>query len=115
MVTATAGPAIASLTGDYFPSAERARMLGLILTGELVGAGIGLVVSGDLGSALSWRYGFGWLSIPGVVLALAIWRGLVEPDTSGPRTAPRDEEPARVSSRASASSPGAVGFARTAS
>ncbi len=83
VVTATAGPAIASLTGDYFPSAERARMLGLILTGELVGAGIGLVVSGDLGSALSWRYGFGWLAIPGVALALAIWRGLVEPERGG--------------------------------
>src|SRR5581483_567015 len=74
---------IASLTGDYFPSTERARMLGLILTGELVGAGIGLVVSGDLGSALSWRYGFGWLAIPGVALALAIWRGLVEPARGG--------------------------------
>ncbi len=83
VVTATAGPAVASLTGDYFPAAERARMLGLILTGELVGAGIGLVVSGDLGSALSWRYGFGWLAIPGVALGLAIWRGLVEPDRAG--------------------------------
>jgi predicted MFS family arabinose efflux permease len=93
MVTATAGPAIASLTGDYFPAAERARMLGLILTGELVGAGIGLVVSGDLGSALSWRYGFGWLAIPGVVLALAIWRGLDEPDRTSPARA-ADDEPA---------------------
>jgi predicted MFS family arabinose efflux permease len=92
VVTATAGPAIASLTGDYFPAVERARMLGLILTGELVGAGIGLVVSGDLGSALSWRYGFGWLSIPGVVLALAIWRGLVEPGRAGPDRV-TDEDP----------------------
>ena len=92
VVTATAGPAIASLTGDYFPAAERGRMLGLILTGELVGAGIGLVVSGDLGSALSWRYGFGWLAIPGVVLALLIWRGLVEPDRARPGHA-ADEEP----------------------
>ncbi|HET9123638.1 MAG TPA: MFS transporter [Solirubrobacteraceae bacterium] len=82
-VTATAGPAIASLTGDYFPAGERARMLGLILTGELVGAGIGLVVSGDLGAALSWRYGFGWLALPGILLAVAIWRLLVEPDRSG--------------------------------
>ena len=94
MVTATAGPAVASLTGDYFPAAERARMLGLILTGELVGAGIGLVVSGDLGSALSWRYGFGWLAIPGVALALAIWRGLDEPDRTAPNPAAA-EEPAQ--------------------
>jgi predicted MFS family arabinose efflux permease len=96
MVTATAGPTVASLTGDYFPAGERARMLGLILTGELVGAGIGLVVSGDLGAALSWRYGFGWLAIPGLMLALAIWRGLVEPERSaadGPSRA--EEDPAQ--------------------
>ena len=82
-VTATAGPAVASLTGDYFPAAERARMLGLILTGELIGAGIGIVVSGDLGSALSWRYGFGWLAVPGLALAWAIRRLLVEPGRAG--------------------------------
>ncbi|ELS50863.1 putative hypothetical integral membrane protein [Streptomyces viridochromogenes Tue57] len=30
-VTATAGPGIASLIGDYFPAAERARMYGFVL------------------------------------------------------------------------------------
>lgn len=82
-VTATSGPTIASLTGDFFPARERARMLGLILTGELVGAGIGIVVSGDLASLLSWRWGFGWLAAPGVALAAAIWKLLPEPDRAG--------------------------------
>lgn len=113
VVTATAGPAIASLTGDYFPAAERGRMLGLILTGELVGAGIGLVVSGDLGSALSWRYGFGWLAIPGVVLALLIWRGLVEPDRARPGHA-ADEEPVEGEQQSIRELADAVAFARTA-
>lgn len=81
-VTATAGPTVASLIGDFFPARERARIWGLILTGELVGAGVGIVVSGDLAS-LSWRYGFAWLAIPGLLLAAAIWKLLVEPARGG--------------------------------
>jgi MFS family permease len=82
-VTATSGPTIASLTGDFFPARERARIWGLILTGELLGAGIGVVVSGDLAGAVSWRLGFGWLAIPGILLAVAIKRLLVEPARGG--------------------------------
>ncbi|MHB1837687.1 MAG: MFS transporter, partial [Solirubrobacteraceae bacterium] len=40
-VTATAGPAIASLTGDYFPAAERSRVYGYILSGEIAGTAAG--------------------------------------------------------------------------
>jgi MFS family permease len=82
-VTATGGPTVASLTGDFFPVRERAKVWGMILTGELAGAGVGVVVSGDLANALSWRYGFGWLAIPGLVLAGAIWKLLVEPARGG--------------------------------
>jgi MFS family permease len=82
-VTATSGPTVASLIGDFFPAGERAKMWGLILTGELVGAGIGLVASGNLAGALSWRYGFGWLAMPGMLLALGIWKLLVEPARGG--------------------------------
>jgi predicted MFS family arabinose efflux permease len=82
-VTATGAPTVASLTGDFFPARERAKVWGMILTGELVGAGIGVVVSGDLANALSWRYGFGWLALPGLLLAAAIWKLLVEPARGG--------------------------------
>jgi predicted MFS family arabinose efflux permease len=82
-VTATSGPTIASLTGDFFPPGERAKMWGLILTGELIGAGVGVVVSGNLAAALSWRYGFGWLAVPGLLLAVGIWTLLVEPARGG--------------------------------
>jgi predicted MFS family arabinose efflux permease len=82
-VTATGAPTVASLTGDFFPARERAKVWGMILTGELVGAGIGVVVSGDLANAFSWRYGFGWLAIPGLLLAVAIWKLLVEPARGG--------------------------------
>lgn len=82
-VVATAGPAVASLTGDLFPAAERGRIYGFILSGELIGAGIGFLVSGDIAAALSWRYSFWILAVPGLFLAVAIWRLLPEPARGG--------------------------------
>lgn len=82
-VVATAGPAVASLTGDFFSPAERGRIYGYILTGELIGAGAGLLISGDIAGVLSWRASFAWLALPGLALALAIRRGLPEPDRGG--------------------------------
>ena len=40
-VIAASGPAVASLTGDLFPAKERSRIYGMVLTGELLGAGAG--------------------------------------------------------------------------
>ncbi|HET9692609.1 MAG TPA: MFS transporter, partial [Acidimicrobiales bacterium] len=51
-VTAAAGPIPASLIGDYFPADERGRIYGYLLSGELLGAGIGFSVTGDI-AALS--------------------------------------------------------------
>jgi len=77
-VIATAAPVVASLTGDLFPAAERGRIYGFILTGELIGTGIGFLVSGDIAAVLSWRYAFWILAVPGFILALAIRRLLPE-------------------------------------
>jgi MFS family permease len=79
-VTATAGPAIASLTGDFFPPAERGKIYGYILSGELLGAGIGFVISGSVAGAVSWRAAFAVLALPAAGLAFALWRGLEEPE-----------------------------------
>lgn len=83
IVIATAGPAVASLTGDLFPAMERGRIYGFILSGELLGAGLGLIVSGDIAAAGSWRFSFWVMAIPGLVLALAITRLLPEPARGG--------------------------------
>ena len=80
-VTAVAGPFIASLVGDYFLASERGRIYGFILSGELIGAGIGFAVTGDI-AALSWRAAFVALAIPAFVLAWLIWR-LPEPARGG--------------------------------
>jgi MFS family permease len=82
VVTAATGPAVASLTGDYFPAADRARVYGLILTGDLAGSGLGYLVSGDLSSVTTWRAAYWWLAVPSLVLAWVIWR-LPEPGRGG--------------------------------
>ncbi|TML99043.1 MAG: MFS transporter, partial [Actinobacteria bacterium] len=57
-VTAAAGPAIASLTGDYFAASERGRVYAYILAGEAAGTAVGFAISGTLANAISWRAAF---------------------------------------------------------
>lgn len=81
-VSATAGPTVASLVGDFFPVKDRARLYGLILAGELVGTGLGFALSGWIGSALSWRFAFWWLVIPAGAVVWFVSR-LPEPARGG--------------------------------
>jgi MFS family permease len=82
-VTATAGPAIASLTGDYFPARERGRVYAYILGGELAGTAVGFIVSGTMASVFGWRSAFFLLSIPGFFLARELYRTVPEPLRGG--------------------------------
>lgn len=88
VVTAAAGPAVASLVGDYFPGAERGKIYSYILTGELIGAGFGFAVTGDI-SALSWRAAFVILGLVAFPLSLALFR-LPEPVRGGARALPAE-------------------------
>jgi len=83
LVSATAGPAIASLTGDYFPSHERARVYGYILTGEIGGTAVGFILCGTIANAISWQAAFWVLAIPGLFLARSLWRTVPEPMRGG--------------------------------
>ncbi|MFU8871632.1 MFS transporter [Micromonospora sp. SL4-19] len=80
---AAAGPVVVSLTGDFIPPAERATVLGWILTGEIIGAGIGLLVGDEVAAALSWRAAFFLLGGVSAGLAWALWRLLPEPARGG--------------------------------
>jgi predicted MFS family arabinose efflux permease len=82
-VTAAAGPVVASLTGDYFPGGRRATVYGSILTGEMVGGGFGLLISGELAGLLTWRASFWFLALVGLPLAWLIARHLHEPVRGG--------------------------------
>jgi MFS family permease len=81
VVTAGAGPIVASLVGDLFGGDERGRIYGYILTGEMVGGGVGFAVTGDV-AALSWRAAFVLLAIPAFILAWFVIQ-LPEPQRSG--------------------------------
>jgi predicted MFS family arabinose efflux permease len=79
VVLATAGPAVASLSGDLFPPGERARLYGLVLAGELAGAGAGLLIVGDLAAVVGWRAAFAAMALPSAALAVALHFFLPEP------------------------------------
>jgi MFS family permease len=95
-VTASAGPLVASLIGDYFPSSERSRIWGYVLAGELFGSGIGFGFTGGI-AALSWQAAFLVLALPALILAGLVFR-LPEPERGGssallhPRAKPDDDE-----------------------
>jgi MFS family permease len=82
-VAATAGPAIASLTGDYFDAAERGRIWSYILVGEAAGTAFGFIVSGFVASLIDWRAAFVVLAIPGFFLARELWVTVPEPPRGG--------------------------------
>ncbi len=82
-VTATAGPAIASLTGDYFPAKERGRVYAYILGGEIAGTAVGFIISSSVASLITWRAAFFLLAIPGFFLARELYRTVPEPLRGG--------------------------------
>ena len=82
-VIAAAGPALASLFGDLVPGGERSRLWSYVLTGELVGAGIGILVAGTLSGVAGWRVAMGILAVPAAILAVVIHRYLPEPARGG--------------------------------
>lgn len=81
-MVALAGPAVASLLGDYFPERERGRIYGFVLSGELIGAGFGFAVAGQFAS-LSWRAPF-FVLVPPTVLVWWLLIRLPEPERGGP-------------------------------
>ncbi len=82
-VAATAGPAISSLTGDYFPAKERGVIWSYILVGEAAGTAFGFIISGFVASAFHWQAAFVVLSIPGFFVARELWRTVPEPLRGG--------------------------------
>ncbi len=79
VASATAGPVVASLSGDFFPAAERGRVYGYVLSGELIGAGAGLLIGGNLSGLFSWRAAFYFMAALGLAVAWGLRRYLPEP------------------------------------
>lgn len=94
-VAAVAGPAVASLMGDYVPAKHRAHIYGYVLCGELIGAGFGLVVAGEL-ATINWRIPLVSLTIPTFVVCWLLHR-LPEPERGAQAETTSDGEQQRLS------------------
>jgi sugar phosphate permease len=73
---------VTSIVGDLFPPAERGRVLGKVKSGELVGAGIGFLLTGLLVSMFTWRSVFIAFAVLGALLAFRVAR-VPEPRRGG--------------------------------
>ncbi|MGH8162180.1 MAG: MFS transporter [Gammaproteobacteria bacterium] len=82
-IVATAAPVVASLIGDFFQPAERGRIFGFILTGELLGVAFGFLMSGSVADFFTWRTPFWILAAIGLALAVALYVLLPEPARGG--------------------------------
>ena len=68
-----------SIIADYFRPSERARAMGVYVTGSVLGTGGGLIVGGLLGEWLGWRMTFLALGIPGILLGVILYFTVKEP------------------------------------
>ncbi len=76
---ATASPPSHSLISDYFSPERRATALSFFSMGGHIGILIGLSLGGFLGETVGWRQAFVVVGIPGLLLALVVALGIVEP------------------------------------
>jgi MFS family permease len=72
-------PASLSLLGDYFPQAQRARILSYWSAGTVFGVAIGFAVGALVADAFGWRWAFYSVGIPGLIAAFLAWR-MTEPE-----------------------------------
>jgi predicted MFS family arabinose efflux permease len=76
---AGAMPPAQSLIADYFPPAQRARALGVLIASSTVGYLVAFSFGAWLAAAHGWRAAFIALGAPGVVLCVLTSLGLREP------------------------------------
>ena len=82
IVTAAGGPPVTSIVGDAFAPDIRGRVLGWVKSGELIGAGMGFLVTGVLLSFFSWRSVFVALGAIGIFVAFRVSK-VDEPSRGG--------------------------------
>ena len=72
-------PPTYSIIADYFKPSERARAMGVYVTGAVIGTGGGLMGGGLLGELLGWRLTFMALGLPGILLGVILFFTVREP------------------------------------
>jgi MFS family permease len=59
-----------AMIAAYFPEEKRATMNGLFTAAIPMGTAIGVILGGVMAETLGWRYAFGILAIPGLIVAI---------------------------------------------
>ncbi|HEY4376910.1 MAG TPA: MFS transporter [Acidimicrobiales bacterium] len=67
-------PSAASLVGDYYPVEERGRAFSIQQVMLLAGTGVGVGLGGVLGQAVGWRWALVFCALPGLLVALLVFR-----------------------------------------
>ncbi len=89
------GPAAVSLMADYYPVANRARMMGRYQLGAAFGGLLGVALAGVLVDTYSWRAAF-WMWIPIGLIVVVLVHRLREPERGAQDRAFAEEEFDRV-------------------
>lgn len=79
----SAYPGLYSLISDYFPPRSRGKIYGLLQLAQPLGYLVGMVLALMLGGVIGWRSIFYITGGLGVVLAVAIFFGVREPERGG--------------------------------
>lgn len=72
-------PAALSIIGDLFPPDRRSSAIGIYKIGVPLGIFLASVLVGFLASDHGWRTVFFIAGVPGFIVALALWRGVADP------------------------------------
>jgi predicted MFS family arabinose efflux permease len=67
------GAAGAALLASVFPARQRSTVLGAFLGAGLVGSVLGVMLGGVIAEHSGWRAGFGFVGVPGLLLAMLVW------------------------------------------
>ena len=78
---ASFGTVSPGLVSDYFSRERRGRVMALFFLATPVGSALGYVLGGQLGLHFGWQNAFLLVGLPGLVLAMPLWR-LADPGRS---------------------------------
>jgi MFS family permease len=62
-----------AMIAAYFPEEKRATMNGLFTAAIPMGTAIGVILGGAIAESYGWRYAFGIMAIPGIIVAILFY------------------------------------------
>jgi MFS transporter, Spinster family, sphingosine-1-phosphate transporter len=98
-------PPAQSLIPEYFTRVERPWANSIYMLGGPLSTLAGLFLAGWLNELYGWRTMFAILGLPGLALALLVWRTLKEPRLNGPKTRAQGTRSAPITINAAALAP----------